>query len=180
MSTQIAAFRMPRFREIPDVGLYLDQTVKYINRFLSALGCMEVTSSMVSNYVKQGYIASPVRKQYSAEQIARLFFIAIAKSVMSMENIGLMFSMQKETCPSDVAYDYFCEELENVLAHTFGLKDELAQVGTTASTPKQMLRSVIIAVANIIYLSSCFEDYRARLTKPATSQAEADAAKPDA
>ena len=34
MIAQISEFRMPRYREIPDVGLYLDQTVKYMNRYL--------------------------------------------------------------------------------------------------------------------------------------------------
>ena len=49
MAASIELFRMPRYREIPDVGLYLDQTVKYINRFLAPLGCEEITPSMVSN-----------------------------------------------------------------------------------------------------------------------------------
>lgn len=62
MIAQISEFRMPRYREIPDVGLYLDQTVKYMNRYLAPLGCMEITTSMVSNYVKKGYISNPVRK----------------------------------------------------------------------------------------------------------------------
>ncbi len=82
MPTEIQRFRLPRYREIPDVGLYLDQTVKYINGFLMVLGDMEITASMVSNYVKKGYISNPVRKQYSARQIAQLFFIAIAKTVI--------------------------------------------------------------------------------------------------
>ena len=97
MIAQISEFRMPRYREIPDVGLYLDQTVKYMNRYLAPLGCMEITTSMVSNYVKKGYIVSPVRKQYSAEQIAYLLFIAVAKSALSMENITRLFQMQRKT-----------------------------------------------------------------------------------
>ena len=97
MEFTIESFRMPRYRELPDVGLYLDQTVKYINRYLAPLGCVEITASMISNYVKKGYIASPVRKQYNADQIACLFFIAIAKNVVSMENIGLLFSVQESS-----------------------------------------------------------------------------------
>ena len=85
MPVSIELFRLPRYREIPDVGLYLDQTVKYINPFLAPLGFAEITPSMVSNYVKKGYIKSPVRKQYDAVQIAYLFFIAVAKNVLSMD-----------------------------------------------------------------------------------------------
>lgn len=159
MSVCIEQFRMPRYREIPDVGLYLDQTVKYINRCLAPLGCMEITSSMVSNYVKKGYIANPVHKQYDAQQIAYLFFISIAKSVLSMENIARLFEMQKKTYTATVAYDFFCQELENMLQYTFGLKAEADAVGTPEdrSEAKTMLCSTIIAVTHVIYLSSRFD-----------------------
>lgn len=163
MEFTIESFRMPRYRELPDVGLYLDQTVKYINRYLAPLGCVEITASMISNYVKKGYIASPVRKQYDAEQIAYLFFIAIAKSALPMEHIAKLFHMQKEAYPSDVAYDYFCVELENVLHFIFGLREDMDDSGTTDTEAKTMLRATIIAVAHIIYLNSQFT----RLTEPA-------------
>ena len=157
MPADIETFRLPRFREIPDVGLYLDQTVKYINRFLEPLGGMEITSSMVSNYVKKGYIENPVRKQYDAKQIAYLISITIIKSVVSMEHCSRLFRMQKCVYSVETAYDYFCNELENMLHFTFGLKDEVEEIGTSNTELKRMLRSVIIAVANIIFVQHSFE-----------------------
>lgn len=158
MTKDIHEFHMPRYQELPNVGLYLVQTVKYINSFLTPLGCMEITSSMISNYVKKGYIQSPVKKQYYAEQIAYLFFIAIVKNVLSMENIERLFAMQKHTYDTKIAYDYFCQELENMLFYIFGEKDKVEEVGKDAGEQKKMLRSTIIAVAHIIYLSHCFEE----------------------
>ena len=64
MAEPIRGFRLPRYAEIPTVGLYLEQTIKYINGFLAPLGCLELTGSMVSNYVKKGLIPAPVKKQY--------------------------------------------------------------------------------------------------------------------
>ena len=156
MTVDIGQFRLPRFREIPDIGLHLDQTVKYINRFLLPLG-MEITASMISNYVKKGYISSPLRKQYNAEQIARLFFISIAKQVISMENITRLFSMQKKTYQNDVAYDYFCTELENTLAFTFEITDHIDESATTDTPAQRLLRSAIVAVAHVIYLNDQLE-----------------------
>lgn len=161
MLARIDEFRMPRYQEIPNVGLYLDQTVKYINSYLAPLGCMEITASMVSNYVKKGYISNPVRKQYSAEQIAYLFSIAVMKNVISMDNIVRMFAMQRSSYATQVAYDYFCEELENLLHYTFGVKDEVEEVGTTNTEAKDMLRSVIIAVSHVTYLNSRFDQLEA-------------------
>ena len=157
MAASVDVFRMPRYREIPDVGLYLDQTVKYINRFLAPLSFAEITASMVSNYVKKGYIRGPQRKRYDAKQIASLFFIAIAKNVLTMEHIARLFEMQRETYSEEVAYDYFCDELENMLRFIFGIKGDLDQIGSTDTEAKTMLRSTITAVAHVIYLNSQFE-----------------------
>ena len=158
MRAAIEKFRMPRYREISDVGLYLEQTVKYINGVLAPLGCMEITASMVSNYVKNGFVPAPVKKQYFADQIAYLMAVVILKRVLSMEHIGRLFEMQKKTYSNETAYDYFCMELENMLMYIFGLKDTVEQIGVSSSETKQMLRSAIIAAANIIYLNNRFEE----------------------
>ncbi|MCM1118372.1 MAG: DUF1836 domain-containing protein [bacterium] len=158
MSVAIDQFHMPKYQELPDVGLYLEQTAKYINGYLEPLGCMEITTSMISNYVKKGYVASPVRKQYYRKQIAQLFFIAMAKNVLSMENIGKLFALQEKTYATQVAFDYFCQELESMLYVIFGLREPSSQDGSLANSPKKMLHSCVIAIANIIYLSHQFEE----------------------
>ena len=158
VSEAIKNFRIPRFYELPNVGLYLDQTTKYINSFLLPLGCMEITPSMVSNYVKKGLISNPVKKQYDAEQIAYLFFIAIAKNVLSMENIKKLIDIQKNSYPGQVAYDYFCSEFENMLFYIFGITEEVEQIGDTSSDEKAMCRSLLVAVSHIIYLHSQLRD----------------------
>ena len=155
MKSVIQGFHLPRYQDLPNMGLYLDQTTKYINHFLAPLGCIEITSSMISNYVKKGLISSPVKKQYYADQIAYLFFISIAKQVLSMENITALSERQKKTYTIPVAYDYFCRELENMLYYVFGLTETIENVGTTHTHEKQMLRSLIIAAAQIIYLDRC-------------------------
>ena len=71
MTMDIAGFCLPRYAQIPGVGLYLEQVVRYINAHLAPLGEPELTSSMVSNYVKQGLIPAPVRKLYTAEADVR-------------------------------------------------------------------------------------------------------------
>lgn len=152
MSTSISSFHLPRYQDLPNMGLYLDQTTKYINHFLRPLGCIQLTSSMVSNYVKKGLVPGPVKKQYYAEQIAYLFFVAVAKRVLTMEYITALEEFQKRAYPPQVAYDYFCRELENMLQYTFGLRNEVAQIGVTAGPEKTAFRCLIIAAANIIYL----------------------------
>ena len=154
MNDAIKDFRLPRYHEIPDVGLFLEQTVKYINSYLEPLGCMEITSSMISNYVKKGYINRPVKKQYNKEQIACLFFMAIAKNILTMENIHAMLKLQKDLYENEKAYNYFCDHFEDMLFYIFGLKEE-GNTEIVDKEEKKMLRSLIIAAAHTIYLNSC-------------------------
>lgn len=150
------SFRLPRYNEIPDVGLYLEQVAKYIGDCLAPLEDVTITSSMISNYVKRGLIRNPVKKQYFRDQIAYLIYIAVAKNVLSLENIRTLIAMQRRTYDAQVAYDYFCMELENVIAYVFGRKQALETVGTDATDEKMMLRNTIITVAHKTYLDMCF------------------------
>ncbi|MBQ7123928.1 MAG: DUF1836 domain-containing protein [Oscillospiraceae bacterium] len=152
IKSSIKDFSLPRYNDIPNVGLYLEQVVKYISEYLEPLGSFSLTGSMVSNYVKKGLIENPVKKQYNREQIAYLFFMAVAKNVLSMEDIGLLFEMQHNTYEPKRAYDYFCSEFENVLDYVFGVKENLDTIGTDSNDTKTMLRNTIIAVAYKVYL----------------------------
>ena len=156
LQENIKDFRMPRYHELPNEGLYLEQTTQYINRILAPLGSLELTSSMISNYVKKGIIASPIKKLYYAEQIAYLFYIAIAKNVLSLEHIVMLRQMQERSYPKEIAYDYLCAEFENILFHVFGLKDSIEHIGVTHSDEKVLFREVIIAATNSIHLTCCF------------------------
>lgn len=151
-------FKLPRYAELPNTGLYLEQVSQYMNDILSSLGCVTLTSSMISNYVKKGLICSPVKKLYYADQIAYLFAISIIKLVLPMENIQKLFDMQKEVYTVPVAYDYFCTELENVLQYVYGEKTQMDDIGITSTQTKTMLRNTIISVAHIIHLNECFRN----------------------
>lgn len=145
------------------MGLYLEQTVKYINGILCPLGAGEITGSMISNYVKKDLIANPVKKQYFAEQIAYLFFVVVAKNQLSMEEIGLLIDMQRKTYTLPMAYDYLCDELENMVLYIFGAKETLEDLGTTQSGEKDLLRSVILSFAISVYIKTRLQQYRGAL-----------------
>ena len=155
LAQELSAFCLPRFNQLPDMGLYLEQTVQYINQCLKPLGCMDVTGSMVRNYVKMDLIENPVKKRYYANQIAHIICVTMLKHVIELEHIGRFFAMQRKVYTDQVAYDYFCTELENVLFHRFGLKASIEDVGVTQSLEKEMLRSAITAVSHIIYINAC-------------------------
>ena len=160
IAASVQGFRLPRYQEIPEVGLYLEQVAEYISEYLMPLGDIALTGSMISNYVKKGLVTNPIKKQYNRDQIAYLFFIAVAKMVLSMEDIRLLVELQKKTYQPQVAYDYFCLEFENVIQYVFGRKESLDVIGVDDTDEKSMLRNTIITVAHKVYLDKFFEGIR--------------------
>ena len=149
MIEAIEGFRLPRYTQIPDVGLYLEQVVRYVNTHLAPLGEPELTSSMVSNYVKQGLISSPIKKSYTAEHLARLLFIAVVKPIVPLEGLRMMFSIQGDNYTLPTAYDYFCDEFENMLGAAFGLapaRDPTQRIFSATRSWPPSTRSIWIVI----------------------------------
>lgn len=158
MLSKIENFRLPGFNEIPDVGLFLEQTTKYISNILAPLEGVTITSSMISNYVKRKLIKNPVKKQYDREQIAYLIFIAVAKSVLSLENIQLFISLQTKSYTAEIAYEYFCREFESILRCVFERRavPEMSGTKNRNTELKNMLRNTIITAVHKVYLETFF------------------------
>ena len=157
IAQSVADFRLPRYHEIPNVGLYLEQATKYVCEYLAPLGEYNLTPSMISNYVKKGLIANPVKKQYSREQIAYLFFIAVAKSVLSLDALTGFIKLQQQTYSLPRAYDYFCHQLESLLLFTFEVTDSLEVCGEDNTDEKRLLFTCIAAAVQKVYLEKCLE-----------------------
>ena len=151
----IDKFHLPRFSEIPDVGLYLEQTVKLLNSYLAPLGEAELTASMVSNYVKQKLLPRPEKKLYYNSHIAQLVFIGVAKNVAALEDIRLLLELQAEKYDLAAAYEYFSQAFEAALHQAFGLSGKKAlpaEASDTDSEDRVLLHRLIRAAVDKIYL----------------------------
>ena len=77
----IEKFHMPRWEELPEIDLYLDQVVTFIDKYLLYYLTTEsdekeekkeknvLTKTMINNYVKQKIIEAPVKKKYNRNNI---------------------------------------------------------------------------------------------------------------
>lgn len=170
-TVNIEEFRLPRYAQIPDVGLYLEQVVRYVNSHLAILGEPALTSSMVSNYVKQRLIPAPQKKLYTAQHLARLLFIAVVKPVVPLDGLRMMFGIQEDSYALQTAYDYFCDEFENMLGAAFGISPARQGIGETQSDEKDLLRNTISATVNKVYLDRYLEAYQKRREEKTSAEA---------
>ena len=161
----ISQFRLPRYRELTNVGLYLEQTVRLLNSYLAPLGEGELTASMVSNYVKQELLPRPEKKLYYANHLATLAFIGAAKTVASLDDVRLLLDVRQERYDLAEAYDYFCAVFEEALAEVFGLPTEEAGHSGDGSAADLLLRRLARTAADKVYLDHCLRGFREQAPK---------------
>ena len=146
------SFHMPRYDELPQVELYREQVLTYIEGELEPLAFCVVgpwlTPSMVNNYVKQGLLDPPAKRLYNREQIARLLVICIFKQVLSIDAVARLFRIQMVTYRVPRAYDYVAVELEGALRTAFSTdpvpSDDTASLITRESL---LVRNAVTAFA---------------------------------
>ena len=139
-------FYLPALRDIPDVGLLLEQTCRLINGYLDPLGSVHLTPSMISNYVKQGIIDCPIKKLYYRNHVCDLIFVAITKTVLQLDDIRSLLELQRAQYTREVAYQSFIELFSTAIKGTESIStDEDSEL-------KQLLYELVSCCANQIRL----------------------------
>lgn len=114
MTTILFNYSYPKWEEIPDIDLYLDQVLLYVNKvcapFISKTD-KGLTASMVNNYVKHGYLPKPDKKKYKRQQVARLIAITTLKTVFSIQEIAATLNLLQSQADSADLYNSFVDFL---------------------------------------------------------------------
>ena len=146
---------MPRYDEIPDIDLYMDQLLVYIDKVLAPLSVNEqekaLTTSMVNNYVKQGILPATVKKRYSRDHVVILIEICLAKQLYSIGEIGKLIAVQNANFDMRTSYNYICTELENVLKTTFSNEPLSKDSGNSNKMERLLVRNTVIAFAHKLH-----------------------------
>ncbi|MCY7080974.1 hypothetical protein JQM34_000769 [Streptococcus oralis] len=137
-------FSYPKWEDIPNIDLYLDQVLLYVNQVCAPISPDKdkgLTASMVNNYVKHGYLTKPDKKKYQRKQIARLIAITTLKSVFSIQEIAQTLNTLQTQASSDQLYDAFVDYMNH------GINPENPIIQTSCQTVKlyhQTLNLILI------------------------------------
>ena len=115
-SDSLLEFHLPRWEELPNFDLYLDQVITLIESYLNNLFDEKkdsiLTSAMVNNYVKLKLIPKAEKKRYSRVHIAYLIAITILKQVLTISEVKEGIEYQSNISGLKEAFNLFCEEQE--------------------------------------------------------------------
>jgi len=115
----LKAYRLPRWEELPDIALYMDQVITLIERYVSPLVNQTdgkvITAAMINNYVKLGIMPKPNKKRYERIHMAHLIVITILKQILLIPEIKQGILLQSQINGMPAAYDLFCQEQEQAL-----------------------------------------------------------------
>ena len=156
-------FHIPRFNELPRVPLYKDQVITYLENLVKSMNIESdeklLTPTMLNNYVKQKVVSPPKDKKYNEKHLAYLIVVCLLKQVFTLQEICELINIQIESCPIEVAYDYFCSEVEQAIKAVFSTRDFSYPIATGVITNEsQILRSTVMAVANRIFIKSKLQE----------------------
>ena len=117
-------YTFPKWTELPEIDLYMDQVITYINEKLKDTYFYDekfITKAMINNYVKAGLVRRPEKKHYTRTHLAYFIVVTILKRCYSMSQIDCMIQIQTHMDNSSIhsAYDVFIQRFEDSLNAVF-------------------------------------------------------------
>ena len=155
---KVIKHHIPRWNELPEIDLYLDQVVNYLEKYLGILNVNRdekiITKTMINNYVKLGIMPAPEKKKYNKSHIAYLMVICILKQVYSIGDIGKLISETIKFFELSKAYNRFCANIEVSLNNVF-IRKEFPHIDRMTEE-QYLLKNVVQAVADKLYVEINF------------------------
>ena len=124
--TGLKELKLPRYKDLPDFGIYSEQLVEIVNKALEAMFDKDnkLTKSMVNNYVKHKIMPSPIKKRYFRNHIVYCIVITVFKNNLSIAEIdgGILYELKKSSI--EESYNYFCDKIESVMRLIIDILDK--------------------------------------------------------
>ena len=114
----IGLFSPPTWDALPDLGLYMDQVITYLDQKCRPLypdAAPFITPAMINNYVKIGVIDRPTGKKYSRDLLAQLIMLCTLKPAISLDDLKRLLKPDEGQAMADL-YQDFCQSHTKVFA----------------------------------------------------------------
>ena len=147
----VSAIHIPRWNELPEFELYMDQVIGLAEKNLGALyidGKGLLTPSMINNYVKSGVLPPPKNKKYNRTHLAILMIVCAMKPVMEISAVSDIIKRSIAAGSIEEVLDEFARMYENELSSSI----KKANIAVEASHNDEILS--YIAIENTLKASA--------------------------
>lgn len=105
----LASYRLPRWEDIPDLGLYMEQVLLLLTQYLEYLPpelkqTEPITAAAINNYVRLRLLPEPQKKRYYRVHIACLIMICTLKQSLRLSTLRTL--LPQELTPEAVRATY--------------------------------------------------------------------------
>lgn len=141
------------WEQLPDLGLYLDQVITFLERQLDFFRMPgdegQITSSMINNYAKSGLVPRTVGKKYGQEHLALLLSVFALKRVLSVQDMAALLGNLGGADETRKFYGRFRESMRRAAESTSrAVGDALPGLAGEGALPDgKALRSLALELA---------------------------------
>lgn len=154
---ELERFEFPDYSKFPDIDLYMDQVITYLDKELSVLKTSSldkvITPSMINNYVKGQVVSAPISKKYNREHLALINETCTLKQVLSISEIKQILDLEYEDGNNEEVFDSFKKlssaEFDKAIKKTKADLEEISDENDVKSMSKLALNLAITANAYI-------------------------------
>ncbi len=150
---ELDKFQFPDYEKLPDIELYMDQVMTYLQREMNVLQTSSldkvITPSMVNNYVKGKVVSAPISKKYNKEHLAQINETCYLKQVLSIAEVKQILDLEYKNNNTYDAYTKFKELSKEKYSDAIEFtKKELENIEETDVSSLLNLSLMLSSVAN--------------------------------
>ena len=116
----IHSYRLPRWEEIPDFGLYMEQVVVFLSDALCFMPAPEspkerlISAAAINNYVRLRLMPAPVKKRYYRVHLAYLLMIFTLKQSLSIRDVQRLTPADLSSEQVEAVYADYAERFRRI------------------------------------------------------------------
>ncbi len=112
-------YRLPAWKELPDIGLYMDQIIALLGQYLDFIPMEEskdkpVTPTTINNYVRLKVMPAPEKRKYYRVHIAFLLMIFTLKQGISINGLQQLLPSTADEEEIKTFYTSYIKRLQEV------------------------------------------------------------------
>lgn len=167
-------YHLPRWEDIPDIGLYMEQVLTLLKQYLDFLPPdlkdeQFITAATINNYVNKKFMPKPYNKRYYRVHIAYMIMICTLKHCLSIPMLQKIIPMGIEedeiksiytayATRHKIAIDYFTEQFKVVAGPILYNTDPEHQVAVHDTEDLITVSAVISVLSGLIAEKILFLD----------------------